>query len=1042
MSDIFISYARKDIDFAKRIVLILAENKLDTWIDWKSIPKGEDWEQEIYRGIEEADVFLFLISSDSVRSEMCNKEIAHALKNNKRIIPIVIRDTEIKTVPLAISKLNWIFCRYDIDKPDSTTDNFSGAIEEIRKTIRTDYGWLKNHTKLQLKALDWERRKDDSRLLRGKELIEAEQQLAIAGNEKDPQPTDLQRSYVLASRKDDIRRRRQITIGLTIGFIAVSVFCVIAVAASFIAVGQRNQAVSKENARATAQANAEIQANIALARQLAAQAQLILNKKEDANSPLIASLLAIESIQRYPNAEADETLRNGINLLAPTYKNIFTSHADAISNIVFSPDGKLVASSDFDGFIKMWDVNNGEEIASIKLNGRVTTMKFSLDGKSLFIGSNNGDITSLDTRNGSSTMFDNHGQGFVELDISPDGNLLIAGGVDGFIRIWNIQTKALVFDLNQGSVIKDLKFSPDGTSIISSGEDNVIKVWDAITGKEKYHRPTNFFGAFSINISPDGKQAVSGSDKGVEIWDMSSGETIRTLTDSNFSADDTGFFSPNGKLIATYRSYNNGHVFIWDSESGKQISTITLDFYISDMAFSYDNKYMITGSEDGSTRLWEIESGREVSRMLQQGRIYSIELSPKGDVFASAGVDKIIHFWAFPYFNNPSTQSDNKVKENFILDTNGKWIASWGQNESKIEMLQISTNAIVSSIANATPIVTADISPDGKYVVSLGEDSVVCVWEIVSARKVICRPRAEQVSALKFSHNSNWIASEEGKTIKIWEVKTGNEIANLSTNFVISTFVFASNDQLIAIGAGGDYKIDIWNVLNQQNIAELQHDPSVKIDDLIFSKDGKWLISSSIDSTARVWNLETKQEVSRITYDPQEYTNMYEVLKTRISPDEKKLLSVNTVAIFNINNDAVTARESTIRIWDLLSGQEINRVIHNSWVNDIIWSPDGNYVFSGGWDGVVRMWKVDSGNEVGRITHGAPIKSLAYTPDGSQVISVSSDGGYEVSYWKPEDMMVQACLRLTRNLTISEWAKYFSNIEYHATCDNLPAGGK
>ena len=91
MSHIFISYSRKDIDFAQKIVDALAANDLDTWIDWKSIPKGEDWEQEIYRGIEEADAFLFLVSPDSVASEMCNKEIDHAVANGKRILPIVIR---------------------------------------------------------------------------------------------------------------------------------------------------------------------------------------------------------------------------------------------------------------------------------------------------------------------------------------------------------------------------------------------------------------------------------------------------------------------------------------------------------------------------------------------------------------------------------------------------------------------------------------------------------------------------------------------------------------------------------------------------------------------------------------------------------------------------------------------------------------------------------------------------------------------------------------------------------------------------------------
>jgi len=146
MSHIFISYSRRDLDFAQKIVDALGDNNLDTWIDWKSIPKGEDWEQEIYLGIEEADAFLFLISPDSVASEMCNKEIANAVKNGKRILPIVLRDTDPKIIHFEISKRNWIFCR-------DRQDDFNKAIEEIRKTIHTDYEWLKYHTELQVKAL-------------------------------------------------------------------------------------------------------------------------------------------------------------------------------------------------------------------------------------------------------------------------------------------------------------------------------------------------------------------------------------------------------------------------------------------------------------------------------------------------------------------------------------------------------------------------------------------------------------------------------------------------------------------------------------------------------------------------------------------------------------------------------------------------------------------------------------------------------------------------------------------------------------------------
>src|SRR5258708_3017695 len=123
MSHIFISYSRKDFDFAQKIVTALPDNNLDPWIHCKSIPKGGDWEQEIYRGIEEAEAFLFLIRPDSVASQMCNKEIAHAVKNGKRILPIVIRDVALKIIHSEISKRNWIFCR-------EGKDDFNTAIEE------------------------------------------------------------------------------------------------------------------------------------------------------------------------------------------------------------------------------------------------------------------------------------------------------------------------------------------------------------------------------------------------------------------------------------------------------------------------------------------------------------------------------------------------------------------------------------------------------------------------------------------------------------------------------------------------------------------------------------------------------------------------------------------------------------------------------------------------------------------------------------------------------------------------------------------------
>ncbi len=161
---------------------------------------------------------MFIISRDSIGSPVCKDEIDFALQNNKRIIPIIVDALKleaIKEFAPGLPDFNWIIFEKDqifhIEenpeirsvKPEDRQvaqplpPQFEAALEKLNIAIHLDYEWVKFHTKLQVKALEWEQHKDTSRLVRGKELLEAEVQLAGAGSKKDPQPTDLQRQYIL-----------------------------------------------------------------------------------------------------------------------------------------------------------------------------------------------------------------------------------------------------------------------------------------------------------------------------------------------------------------------------------------------------------------------------------------------------------------------------------------------------------------------------------------------------------------------------------------------------------------------------------------------------------------------------------------------------------------------------------------------------------------------------------------------------------------------------------------------------------------------------
>src|SRR5215212_5452816 len=108
---VFISHSRKDKVFVRHLAEMLKKSNRKPWVDVESItPTAEFW-PEVYSGIEETDAFIFVISPDSVRSEDCKEELAHAVERNKRLVPIVFREVDDEEVPGSLRSLQWIFFR-------------------------------------------------------------------------------------------------------------------------------------------------------------------------------------------------------------------------------------------------------------------------------------------------------------------------------------------------------------------------------------------------------------------------------------------------------------------------------------------------------------------------------------------------------------------------------------------------------------------------------------------------------------------------------------------------------------------------------------------------------------------------------------------------------------------------------------------------------------------------------------------------------------------------------------------------------------------
>ncbi|MGB3670608.1 MAG: hypothetical protein WA984_10880, partial [Phormidesmis sp.] len=105
----------------------------------------------------------------------------------------------------------------------------------------------------------------------------------------------------------------------------------------------------------------------------------------------------------------------------------------------------------------------------------------------------------------------------------------------------------------------------------------------------------------------------------------------------------------------------------------------------------------------------------------------------------------------------------------------------------------------------------------------------------------------------------------------------------------------------------------------------------------------------------------------------------------------------------------------------------------------VSFSPYGRTVATASWDDTARVWDSQSGAEIARLNHNDTVRSVSFSPDGRTLATASADGTAQIRYVFTQDVLTQACARLTRNLTLREWQRYLGDSEpYRKTCPNLP----
>lgn len=1007
MSDVFISYSRNDIAFAKLLHAVLKDNRLDTWIDWQDIPPSADWLAEIYEAIEGADTFVFIISETSLESEICGYEIAHASKHHKRLIPIVIHDIEAGRVPKELAVLNWIFF-------EETGEKFEAAIQDLITAITVDQEWLKAHTRYENRAIEWEKKNQETgSLLRGADLAEAETWLAGAAG-KDPQPTPLQTQYILASRQDATRRQRR-----NLTFIAIAL--VVATTLGILAWTQRNVAVSEGNARATAQFEAVAEANrrataesdaiaeshmraTAQIQAEAASTQAVAQKNEadrqarlarsglfsvEALSHLddslsLALLLSVEAFNQADTLQSRSSLLSAL-IYHPSAVRDFYGHQGPVSNVAFSPDGALMATAGCSlpgpsrgtltceqGEILLWDAAGGELLDVI------------ITPHPVFISN---------------------------LIFSPDNATLVSSDWNGNIVVWDVASRQPRGDPlfeNFGRVL-DLAFSPDGSYFVSShellttGSGNMIsgelRVWDPKTLAMLKHIPMVFTLPYgSLVITPDGKQMIAAQQSAASVT-------------------------------------------LWDLDTWEKIPDAFVDYpdVVRSMDISPDGRTLVIANYDGSLLLWDLETMAPRGQKLlgHTALINKVVFSPDGGTIASVGEDQAIRLWdaaSGEAIGDPFATMTESITDVAFHPSNGTFATS-GQEGSALLWSPTSHTAIERVLANdGGPLWAGAISPDGTTLAAAGDDGVIALWDLTSDTTPLRTWPVEggQVYDLAFSPDGATLALGGQPGVQRWDWRTGELLsAELEgREQPVVCIDFSPDGQLLASG-GMDAQVHLWDAASGALVTGPLGGHHTTVNDLAFSPTGDLLASVACAShdpqyceqgELILWDLSASQIVS------QTYTiHGHNVWTLAFSPDGRTL--------------ATGSGDETIRLWDVASGEPLGEPIlgHEFGVTSLAFSPDGALLASGGLDTEILLTDLDARQRLGPplTSPDGVVSSLVFSPDGASLVSASQDGTLILWTLDPALWIERACRRAGRNLTQAEWQVYFPGEAYRRTCQDF-----
>ncbi len=581
-----------------------------------------------------------------------------------------------------------------------------------------------------------------------------------------------------------------------------------------------------------------------------------------------------------------------------------TGHDEPVHAVAFSPDGKRLVTASADGTARLWDAASGEEGAPpLDAGEPLDAVAFSPVGDCVAAVSSLMTAVLLWHPESGRVARLEHDDLVRSAAFSHDGKRLVTAAWDGSARIWEVSSCAAAggatLTLAHDDPLESARFSPDGRRLATlSVADSACRahLWDAATGQRIGRVAFGDGGtiAATLAFSPDGQRLIATCERAAGLWYVATGDRIAPIQHSEPVT--AAVFSPDGLTLVT--GSEDGTARLWDAfdgtaagEPARHRAEVTV------ARFDDAGRRLLTASRDGTARLWTPPAGGAAVKAFDLAQqLLGAAWGPRGRLFLTAADGGSAQIW----------DAGNGEATGRPMRHDG--------------------------------VTAAAFSPGGELVVTAGNDGFARVWSAADSRLKLEIEHPQAVNAAAFSPDGRRVVTAcSDHLARIWDAATGAEIARMQG-----------------------------------------HEAAVYV--AAFSPDGRVAVTASRDATARIWDAGDGTLIGQpLSHDKAR------VFSAAFSPDSRHVVT--------------TAFDRQARIWDVAAGALIGEPLrHDGVVVSAAYDAGGRRIVTASLDGAVRLWDPATGTLIGEpLRHDDAVTAAAFSPGGEQLLTASVDG--TVRFW-------------------------------------------